>query len=455
MNALASAEVSKASLFIQLTTALEGAGIDYVVVGRVTDFPEHIDSDVDFVVRTSDFFRLPGLIADLAHRVSGRLVQYLRHEVEAGYFVVAVQVGCEVLYIHPDASADYRRGGKLWMSASELIDSRRRHPAGFWLPGIAEGFVYYLVKRVDKAHVDQVHLDYLRSQYQADPAACDAALNRRFGPALSLRLREALEADNAQLAMAGLRALRGPLHANAPSETFHNRVHSTLRDIYRRLLRTIEPTGLSVGFLGPDGSGKSTLIDRCIHSIAPAFRRHAYFHLRPRRLFARGSAVGGPANTDPHGSPPRSALASVAKLSVLLTDYTLGYLLAVWPLLRRSTLVIFDRYLQDMQADPYRYRWGGPRNLPRAVSRWVPQPDLWVVLDAPEEVLLARKAEVTREAAASQRLAYRALADELPRCILVDTSQSVDRCVAEVNRHILKHLEQRTLARLGLDGSRT
>lgn len=41
-------------------------------------------------------------------------------------------------------------------------------------------------------------------------------------------------------------------------------------------------TGFSVGFTGPDGSGKTTVIDLLLERLAPVFRTaHKYYHFRP------------------------------------------------------------------------------------------------------------------------------------------------------------------------------
>jgi len=122
----------------------------------------------------------------------------------------------------------------------------------------------------------------------------------------------------------------------------------------------------------------------------------------------------------------------------------------IWPLTARSSLVIFDRYLHDMLADPLRYRWAGPAGLLKAASRLVPQPDLWIVLDAPAEVLQARKQEVSLDASQAQRDAYRRLAADLRGARLFDTSLDVQHCTAEICDYVLSHMRLRLHARLGL-----
>ena len=102
-----------------------------------------------------------------------------------------------------------------------------------------------------------------------------------------------------------------------------------------------------------------------------------------------------PRVTAPHSRPPRSLVGSLAKAVYWVLDYTLGYYLKIRPALVRSTLVLFDRYLVDALIDPRRYRYGGPRWVLHLVWSLIPKPDLVILLDAPPEVLRARKQEVS------------------------------------------------------------
>jgi thymidylate kinase len=78
-------------------------------------------------------------------------------------------------------------------------------------------------------------------------------------------------------------------------------------------------------------------------------------------------------------------------------------------------VVVFDRYVHDMIADPRRYRYRGPAWLLHLTAACVPQPQVCIFLDAPADVLQARKQEVTPEETARQRAAYLDVAQRLGR----------------------------------------
>jgi len=190
--------------------------------------------------------------------------------------------------------------------------------------------------------------------------------------------------------------------------------------------------------LGPDGSGKSSVISE----LEGRFARSglfdvARFHWRPGVLSARSGA--GPV-TDPHGQPPRGSFASALQLLFLMTDWTLGYWGGLVHQRAKGRLVIYDRHFIDLMVDPMRYRYGGPPWLPRWVARLIPTPDLVFLMDAPPDVLLQRKQEVTREEVVRQRTAYRDLVTSLPNGRIVDAARELSQVVDAVERIILAHL---------------
>lgn len=191
--------------------------------------------------------------------------------------------------------------------------------------------------------------------------------------------------------------------------------------------------GKFVAVLGPDGSGKTTLIAELTEVVNRSGGCAAIFHWRPQ--FRRN---GGPAIVvaEPHGKPMRSVVASLLKLPYLWWKFSAGYLTQVRPLLRSGKTVIFDRYFHDLLVDPTRYRYNAPEFLARWVAGCIPQPDLWIVLDAPLEILRQRKQEVTLHETARQREAYLALAAVLQNAVVVDSSGAAAHVAGALQEHL-------------------
>jgi len=192
---------------------------------------------------------------------------------------------------------------------------------------------------------------------------------------------------------------------------------------------------LKIVLLGPDGAGKTSVIHGLIENLNLKGRAVVMRHLKPRLVMSR-PADSLTVVTDPHGKPPRSALVSVAKILVWLIEEWYASIFQD----RKDELLICDRYYHDLLIDPKRYRYGGPEWVARHVGKLMPQPDLWVLLDAPAEALQARKQEVPLEETLRQRNAYLSFTHGQRNSAIVDAAQTLDKVIADVEYVVTKAL---------------
>ena len=139
----------------------------------------------------------------------------------------------------------------------------------------------------------------------------------------------------------------------------------------------------------------------------------------------------------------------MAKAVYYLCDYIVGFHWYLRPGLVRSTLLLFDRYAYDLEADPKRFRYGGPMSLARLVRRLAPQPDIVILLDAPPDVLQARKSELPPDELPRIARAYRTIVAGVPNAHVVDAAQPCDGVVAAAEGIIIGYLAQRFQDRHG------
>jgi thymidylate kinase len=109
----------------------------------------------------------------------------------------------------------------------------------------------------------------------------------------------------------------------------------------------------------------------------------------------------------------------------------------VWYYQRRGHIVLFDRhFFSDYYAHDIAGN-GARRPLARRIhgfvlDRFYPRPDLVICLDAPAEVLFARKGEGTLALLERRRQEYLHLRDVVKHFATVDATQSEDEVAREV-----------------------
>jgi len=212
----------------------------------------------------------------------------------------------------------------------------------------------------------------------------------------------------------------------------------------------------SVALVGADGAGKSTIGRR----LAPNLdfdARYLYMGDNPesaeqmlpttrflvwlRRVRGIAPRKGGPPTAREsldggrESGKGESKLKAGLRLANKLAEETYRVLLA-WGYQLRGYVVVFDRhYFADYYAYDIAPRTG-ERTLGSRIHglalRVFPKPDLVVCLDAPGEVLFARKPEGSVEALERRRQEYFQIRERVNRFVLVDASREEGQVMRDV-----------------------
>jgi thymidylate kinase len=422
---------------------LERAAIPYCVLHGYEGYPATLGSDVDCVMPAEVLSeRLGVLLQENRKNLGADLIRY-------DTLVTLAGEGSEgrPYFLDLHATATYDIGRRTFYTCREILESRRRQ-GQFWVPAARIEFGCSLVRRVAKEYLGEEHARKLSALYREDPAGCREQIARFWGGESAARLVAAAGSGNWELIRGDLSRLREQLFRRFTLRHPFRSAWNCLAAIGRRARRLLRPGGLSMIMLGPDGVGKSSVIRAVRQQWAGAFPRTTARDFPPallRRLLHRRMEEP----VLPHALPTRSYAASAVRAVLYWFLYcTLGYYLGERLALARRTLFLHDRHLVDAMVDPKRYRYGGPMWLLRIMWRLIPKPDLVVLLDAPTEVIQARKQEVAPEVTAAHRQAYHRLLDAMPNGVVVDATQALDDVVAEVNGFIRQHLAARAVRRI-------
>jgi thymidylate kinase len=224
----------------------------------------------------------------------------------------------------------------------------------------------------------------------------------------------------------------------------------------------------TVALIGPDGAGKTTIGRRLEHEL-PLPVKYVYMgintaacnHMLPTTRLARvlkralgtDRDQGGPRDPTLERRRPKGfvrrlggGIKSALGLCNRLAEECYRQIVA-WNYTRRRNIVIFDRhYFPDYYA--YDIARDSTRSLAQRIhgfflARLYPRPHLMILLDAPAEVLWARKCEGTPALLERRRLDYLRVGEVVKHFVVVDAARPEPEVAGEVRDVICRFYHDR------------
>ncbi len=419
---------------------------EYAVLRNFEGLPAHNNSrDIDIVIEPSTYRRLKSDLIELIEKEGWKIVTYLNSDRLITWVCACVDGDSRTEIVQFDFFFHTSIFGVTLLEAKDFLKNRQFNGAIYHVDKEYEFLDKYMYDRA----VGVAYPEKYRKTREAveNSSEVKRVLKKVFGS------NSINECDKTS----GKKLLLNALKQNLCSNPFRT-VSRMLKFEYYHIRNYVRSnTGFSVGFTGPDGSGKTTVIDQILERLAPVFRTaHKYYHFRPA-LFGNLGEVAHSAGlkkevdrdySNPHRGGKTGALSSFARLLYYSLDYIVGYFVKVKSVTRITRVVIFDRYYTDIICDSRRSRiylnykflyWFG--------KLFIPSLDYNILLTARSETILARKRELDEEGIRriNERIDY--LADKKGYKKILN-EQTPEVAVAGILNYIFDNQHRKNLRRL-------
>lgn len=430
------AKVLERRVLEKLFQGLATRDVSFAVLRNHETLPESLGArDIDLVVEPEHLAAAIGVVEAIADSGAMQFANYFRDERLTQFTLYKRLSPSTVVEIKIDFFTSSQVYGIEALPASEMLK-------GTWMPkGIP--VVSDAIKLLDKWLFHLMVGKPLHPKYDETFAAIASNVNAKA--VIASKLRSLFDRELAEILITELAAGRGSMllplsrrvRLGALARMWRAQGFSalgrTMQFLIFRSRDRLRPAGTFLSISGPDGCGKTTVIERIKVQLECIFgeRSVVYRHFRPAVL-PRIASIAKSANAidridenygEPHRAKPSGFFGSLARSAYYWLDYQIGYFRDTHGKLTKREVVLFDRYIFDMVADPGRSRISLPNWILRTIAHLTIRPNYAVFIRVPAEVVRERKQELSLEAIEMLNGRYQDLAD---RSLLVGVDNVAD-----------------------------
>ena len=417
---------------------LNESRLRYAVLRNWELLPDSLGgSDLDLLTDSTESARAVLGLAEQAAKEHGGMITSL-YSVEATVLTLAGRENNGAWWgLHIDIFSGLTYFGIPYFSTTDVLDEAIFEDGRFYRCSSLGDVVAFLKECLHNKRTKKDYYTCACSAYRKNPGSIAKAFQGYYSNEcgnlfLGLFEKECSPAEIRRVARILVKGLRAKYFL---STSWYRFLRVKAGNIFRRSLRTCKPPGYCVAFLGTDGAGKSCIISevkpfltRMMHS------KTVYEHLRPNLLPAIAQLFGKPCSigptTDPHAGKVSGRAGSLARVLYYAVDYCLGYWVKIYPIIvKRPTIVVFDRYFYDYLIDPKRSCVNMPKLVIEFISVFIPAPDLVVCLGTDPGTIHTRKPELPYREIARQVGELQAFSGKNTRAVWIDTGCSIEESV--------------------------
>lgn len=439
-----------------LFNKLNSTGIKYCVLHSFEQLPKYSDSDVDIVIDKKYLNKIPELLYELEKKTKWKVVQKIKHEYNSEYYVLYNSEDSHINYLQLDFCTDYVRDKRICIKNNELLENRLKFK-NFYIPSNQMQGLYLVIKKTLKGSIKNNQKEKIEQLLNEDKNNMfKNTLKKYFGEFITSKIIETIinpKQVSFDVEFKNLRKLLlKKLLINNPLGT----INYLFFDIIRRLKRIIEPTGINIALLGPDGVGKTSVSKVVLDNLSGFYRNKAYFHLKPTfrgNLKSREGSSEKLFNHNLNGNNSKMEL--FLSYIRLIFHFFIGYFLAFWlrvyKLKVKSFITIFDRYHYDYVIFPYSKKYFGSLKVVLNLIKILPKPDMSFYLYCNPEIIISRKNELPKSELIRQHNMTKQIANQIKNFKEINAEESIEKVAFTISLEILEYMSKRYKKRVKIN----
>lgn len=415
----------------------------YAVLRNAEGLPYHNKSrDIDILISRKQYKSAKKDLVEIITNLDFKIISFFESERICTFVCGKVnEIATELVqfdfFFHTSAY------GVILLSADKVLETR-----------IFDGNIYHVTKEYE--FLDKyLYLKYIGKHYPTKYSKLEELMF------VSSSLNGILEENFGLLNYSDLKNLstkkfRKIINTRNRNYILKKHILNKLSFRYYYLKNKISPKGYSIGFTGPDGVGKTTVIEQ-IQSIYNAlYKEIPLYHFRPSLIgnlgeVAHSAGLKKEVDRDyskPHRGEKTNIFSSLIRLLYYSIDYICGYFLQIRKFLNQRNIVIFDRYYTDIICDSRRSRiYLNYKFLYRFGKLFIPSLDYNILLTAKTDTVLSRKKELDEEGirTINEKIDYLANKKGYKKIL---NEQTPEIAVSEILNYIFDNQHRKNLRRL-------
>ena len=411
---------------------------NYAVLRNFQDIPQKRSRDIDIIIKRNDFFEIRNSLISTLYTYGYQILMYYK----GGEMHSMIFASCKKEESHLvsfDFSFSIYVRDMVFFTADQILKSRQYNGILYHVRKDWEYLAKYTYNTILGVPYPNKYLDVKK---EAESLYSEEIRTQLY----SIGIRSTDKNNNFAIRFLLLK------------KHFWISLIAFFRYLYYSLYNALHSQGISIGFTGPDGSGKTTVINQLIKELNIVLNGIVVFHFRPSLYGNLGDvaySVGVKKTVDhnfnmPHRGEKTGIISSCIRLLYYSMDYLLGGFLKLKPLLFKRNVIVFDRYYTDIICDSRRSRIYLPLKFLYWWGRYfIPSLDYNILLTAQTDTILGRKKELDREGieAINARIDYLASKPSFYKVLNEGTPQEA---VAEILRIVFEKQHKKNMERLSL-----